>query len=510
MIRAADAGRDAIVQSLLLHGADVHAPTKYGDTALIFASQFCQASTVQLLIECGAKVDHVNDRGETALLCAADRAKADVIEVLVNAGANPNHQKWDGNTALMCAARRSCDVVREIVKAGADLDLTNHSGNTALIIGATWGSFDTVVCLVEAGAHIEIKNNEGETAVMSAARCNRNRAVVYLLRSGARVDLVHNDTTLNTVLMYACRFCLLDTIIFLLNSKTPEELLINHVNRSGHSALTYACVSDMFEAVRLLLAANACVNVRTNTDDTPLTLAAKHASLAMVRILVEAGAHVNASNKEGCTPLHNAVRRDKPDIIEYLLLKGAHVTSEIHLATLLGNRKFIQLLMQNGAAPSVQNIQSLFPRCDLQSSSSLRNSLNAMSFEHMPCYWGQQSPLCLALQQGFADVARFFIHNWFLSWFDVASLPFLLEIRHNLEERNLKDCIHILDALCCQPWRLRTLSFIATCERVGYGPDRAENIRRTRLPDSFQRKLQFRDSSAYVSEEDWKQLDVCV
>lgn len=68
---------------MLLHGADVHEVTRYGDTALIFASRFSQASTVRLLIEHGAKVDHVNDRSETALLCAGDRGKADIIEVLI-------------------------------------------------------------------------------------------------------------------------------------------------------------------------------------------------------------------------------------------------------------------------------------------------------------------------------------------------------------------------------------------------------------------------------------------
>lgn len=118
----------------------------------------------------------------------------------------------------MCGQER-LRVVGQVLKAGPYLDRLNHPGNTALIIGATWGSFDTT--LVERGANIEIKNNEGETAHASATRCNRNRDRCYLLRDGAEVDLIHSDTSLNTVLTYACRICLLDTIIFLLSSRNP-------------------------------------------------------------------------------------------------------------------------------------------------------------------------------------------------------------------------------------------------------------------------------------------------
>lgn len=143
-----------------------------------------------------------------------------------------------------------------------------------------------------------------------------------------------------------------------------------------------------------------------------------------MRCLVEAGSEINSSNRDGRTPLHYAVNHDKFDIVQYLLWKSANVTSEIHLAVLLGSYKLVQLLVQNGASPSIQSIEKLFAGSDDQAESGFMNPSCKLAFENVLCILGERSPLFVALQHGRGDMARFFIHNHFLSWFDVTCLPF--------------------------------------------------------------------------------------
>lgn len=509
MIRAADAGRDEIVQILLRYKADVHSPTKYGDTALTYASQFCQARTVQLLIDSDSKINHANDRGETALHLAADRGRADVIRVLLTAGADLNIKKQDGNTALMSGARRSSEVVKELINARADLNLKNSSGHTALLIAATWGPFEAVVNLLEAGADLEMASNEGETALMSAARCNRNKAVLHLLKSGARVDLVHRDGTLNSVLMYICRFCLTDTALHLLENKKPAELMLNHSNSVGHTALTYACSCENPQVVRLLIELGAKVNVRTNYKDTPLILATKFSDLLTVQYLTDAGAKINVLNKGYQTPLLNAVKRDRINMVQLLLWRGAQVTMELHYATLQGKNEAVQVLMQNGAAPTIQNVEMFFTDQATQSSGHFpRGALHSGQDFSMFDY--QVSPLCIALLSGYPDIARFFLTNWFLTTFDTSHLLNSRCFRQLLVNKNLDTCLEILDNISFHPWRLQTLSFVSGSTIMGDGPDRAENIQKLKLPDFFQRRFQFRDCSAFSDKNNWKDVSYTV
>ncbi|KAK0067147.1 ankyrin repeat domain-containing protein 50 [Biomphalaria pfeifferi] len=501
LIRAADAGKDEIVAALLNSKAEVHVPNKSGDTALIFASQFCSVPTVWLLLNAGSKINHRNDRGVTALHVAADRGRADVIKLLVEMGADVNAQKLDGSTALMCGARISCDVVKALIEAKAGLDVTNYSGHTALLIAATWGSFETVVALVEAGANVNVLTKDGETAIMSAARFNRNRAVEYLLKSGAWTDVIHKSGSLNTVLTYACQFCLSETVMLLLESRSQKELLLHHANAQGHTAFTYACMADRPTLVSFLVAAGLDANVRTISKDTPLILASHYAGPESIKCLIKGGADVNAANKNGVTPLLNAVKRNKLEVVKALLWNGAEIVTELHLATLQGYQNIVQLMVQSGASPTIINTQMLFDEVNSHTSYGITwsnpnvQALSQLGMDH--------SPLSMALLAGHWDLARFFLRNWFLTFSDCTHLPYLKAFRHYLTVRNMSECLQILEAMSSQPWRLLILSFAVASKALGHGSDRALKIQKLKLPPMFERRFQFRDITAFYFPVEW-------
>ncbi len=60
LIIAARHGNLGIVKTLMTAGADIHALTKYGDTALTASSYFCHPNVSAFLIEQGANVNSKN------------------------------------------------------------------------------------------------------------------------------------------------------------------------------------------------------------------------------------------------------------------------------------------------------------------------------------------------------------------------------------------------------------------------------------------------------------------
>ena len=99
------------VAVLLGRGADLHAKSGHGDTALHLASQVASSAegleTVRLLLDWGAELDVQNDFGETPLHRAASSPKAfpEVVELLLEYGADARAENSLGLTPLQMAQR---------------------------------------------------------------------------------------------------------------------------------------------------------------------------------------------------------------------------------------------------------------------------------------------------------------------------------------------------------------------------------------------------------------------
>ena len=115
---------------MIAKGADVHARSADGTTALHWAVYNDDADLVQRLIKAGADVSAVNDYGASPLRQAAVVADSAVIKDLVKAGANVNETNPEGETPLMIVARTDARSVtgfadavkraRLYLEAGAD------------------------------------------------------------------------------------------------------------------------------------------------------------------------------------------------------------------------------------------------------------------------------------------------------------------------------------------------------------------------------------------------------
>jgi len=105
------------------------------------------------------------------------------------------------------------------------------------------------------------------------------------------------------------------------------------------------------------------VEIRNDKDESPLMIAAINGQLDICQKLITRGADVN---KTGWTPLHYAATRGHLDVIKLLLENYAYIDAEspnkttpLMMAASYGTAETVQLLLDEGADPTLKNMQEL-------------------------------------------------------------------------------------------------------------------------------------------------------
>jgi len=191
-----EGAKPAVVAVLLEVGADVNACVaaesgSVGHTPLMLAAYRGRLDLVKQLLAAGADVHAQTEHGLTALASAAWGGKTSayeqVMQELLAHGARPDAE------ALTAAGRKgSAEMVKLLVEAGADVNEVSRWG-TALHLAVDEGRADTVAALLAAGADpdlrlpVEAKNYGGKTA-LELSREKKRRQIEPLLeaaRAGA-------------------------------------------------------------------------------------------------------------------------------------------------------------------------------------------------------------------------------------------------------------------------------------------------------------------------------------
>ena len=137
----------------------------------------------------------------------------------------------------------------------------------------------------------------------------------------------------------------------------------NTRNLQGQSGLTLALKQDALRAVQALLQAPQLqVSARNANDESALMLAAIKGHQELVKTLIARDADVN---KTGWTPLHYAasgVQAQSAAIVALLLEHHAYIdaaspngTTPLMMAAQYGTREAAQLLLDEGADPTLKN-----------------------------------------------------------------------------------------------------------------------------------------------------------
>jgi ankyrin repeat protein len=178
------------VRTKIILGADVNAKSRYGCTALMWASYNGRLEVVKELIEAGADVNAKDGYyDKIALIRASEKGHSEVVKELIRAGAYVNAVDKDYNTALMWASFGGhLEVVKELIRAGADVNAKGNGYWTALMRASEKGNVEVVKELIRAGADVNAKDGYGWTALMEASEKGHREVVKELIVAGADVN----------------------------------------------------------------------------------------------------------------------------------------------------------------------------------------------------------------------------------------------------------------------------------------------------------------------------------
>lgn len=142
LMEAARTGDVVLAKLLLQKGADIHACSDSGMTALHFAAAESTPEMVKLLLEQGATpnlattsegflLESDATKGVTPLHLAAEAGMAESVQLLLQAGAYADTPDAEGNTPYFYAAMRNhTDCMQILHAAGADTGCLNKESDT--------------------------------------------------------------------------------------------------------------------------------------------------------------------------------------------------------------------------------------------------------------------------------------------------------------------------------------------------------------------------------------------
>jgi ankyrin repeat protein len=280
-----------------------------------------------------------------------------IIKILLSHGALLSPHGVKGRTAVHIAARFGCaPALKELVKApNVDLEEVDEFGRSPLHWACWFGHHGAIHILLSAGASIESiepPKPNGWPPIIKCAVRNFTKSARALLQAGVDVN-VHFAK--GTALSGAAESGHLEMCCWLLdngadpNSANPSRSMVSYAvdskkleivtlllergakieadnSETDSSPLVLAAVSGLEEIAKLLLEKGADIDHPESTLATPLYLASSSGHLNMVRCLIEAGADLKKVTKLGWSPLHASY--DRPEILRHLLAKGADINLE--------------------------------------------------------------------------------------------------------------------------------------------------------------------------------------
>lgn len=285
---AAQTGNAGIIERLLEAGADVDRPGADGQTALMIVARTGNVEAARVLIEHGADVNARETwRDQTAVIWAAAQKQPEMIRLLLEHGADPNARSavndWDrqvsaerrrmyrvfgGMTALMYAAREGCvECARALIEGGADPDLAGPRNEPPLVVAINNFNFDVAAYLIEAGADPNRWDWWGRSPLYAAVDMNT-------IPKGGRPDRRSVDKTTS-----------LELIEMLLEAGANPNLQLKLTPPYRHRGDDRGC------------------DALLTTGTTPLLRAAKTFDVDAMRLLIAHGANLELPNDDGVTPL---------------------------------------------------------------------------------------------------------------------------------------------------------------------------------------------------------------
>ncbi|XP_067894057.1 2-5A-dependent ribonuclease-like isoform X2 [Heterodontus francisci] len=184
-------GHEDIVKILLDEMcADVNALDNLGKTVLIHALAKDKQAIVETLLDHGADVNTMDNNRNTPLSIALTRSPLNtcVVELLLKYKPNLNIPDNNGKTPLILAVEKSSEVVKLLLEdESIEINAQDNSGRTALLAAVENKDASLTKLLCERGADVSCMDKSGNTPFMIVRRNYDTRTKEVLITFGAKI-----------------------------------------------------------------------------------------------------------------------------------------------------------------------------------------------------------------------------------------------------------------------------------------------------------------------------------